>query len=856
MPFEPGLTRDGLKEIKSRMAQAAPTHFSPKELLRQHSDIIDGIVRKAFQKAQSIVSSPSVCLVAVGGYGRSELAPYSDVDLLLLYSTSQKPDLPSLIEKTLYPLWDLGLDVSCSSRSIAECLKMAQSDPYIKTGLIDSRYLDGEYEIFRTLYEQFSKKILHQKVREFADSLMKDLALRHQKHEDPTYVLEPDIKEGKGGLRDFQIGRWIIRAKYKTDRWDSILFPDQSRVLDQSLQFLWAIRNELHLLTGRKQDQLTFELQEKIAPILRFSPGTKGIEEMMRKYHLSSQQIHNFATDMLERVLFEPSSVRKASSAFKRKKLDSLFGIAHGEIFLLDPVTFKRDPSQLMTLFNHCQTRRARMSFQTEEAVREALPFMDDRFRTSESVNQTFLALLRKEELAESLLRKMHELGFLSHYIPEFSEIEGKVHYDLYHVHPVDVHSLLSVGELLKLKAGAYQKEYPLLTSLIREIEKPEILFLTALLHDIGKGVEGDHSKSGEILVAQIGDRMGLPLEDRRLMSFLVRHHLFMLETAFRRDLHEEGTILRFAGEVENVNHLKRLYLLTFADIKAVGPEAWTHWKNTLLMELFLRTSHFFEHGLGTEILPKREEVVQHLLKSLSPEIVTEYEEHLPPRYLSSYPWEEIAHHIGMARLLDKELLLVEWVIEENARARVTVCTKDRYGLFSKITGSMFLNRLNILEAKIHTWGNGVVLDTFKVEDATLDMERRLTQLKADLSSVLDGTALLRNLLLKRQESRTLHRKIIPKVPVDIRVNNQDSQFFTIVEISGEDRLGILYEITQALTDHGCDIHFARISTLGNRIVDVFYIQDEWGEKILQRDKIEHLKQSLLTHLTSEGISS
>jgi [protein-PII] uridylyltransferase len=215
-----------------------------------------------------------------------------------------------------------------------------------------------------------------------------------------------------------------------------------------------------------------------------------------------------------------------------------------------------------------------------------------------------------------------------------------------------------------------------------------------------------------------------------------------------------------------------------------------------------------------------------------------------------------ISPHIGMARLLDKELLLVEWVIEENARARVTVCTKDRYGLFSKITGSMFLNRLNILEAKIHTWANGVVLDTFKVEDATLEMERRLTQFKADLSSVLDGTALLRNLLSKRQESRTLHRKIIPKVPLDIRVNNQDSQFFTIVEISGEDRLGILYEITQALTDHGCDIHFARISTLGNRIVDVFYIQDEWGEKVVQRDKIEHLKQSLLTHLTSEGISN
>ena len=855
MQFEQGLTREGLKEIKNRMAQAAPTHFSPKELLRQYSDIIDGIVRKAFLKAQASVPAPSVCLVAVGGYGRSELAPYSDVDLLLLYS-SQKPDLPPLIEKTLYPLWDLGLDVTCGSRSISECLKMAQSDLYVKTGLIDSRYLDGEYEIFRSLYDLFSRKVLHQKVHEFADVLMKDLALRHQRYEDPAYVLEPDLKEGKGGLRDFQIGRWVIRAKYKTDRWDSILFPDQSRILDQSLQFLWAVRNELHLMSGRRQDQLTFELQEKIAPILRFSPGTRGIEEMMRQYHLSTQQVWNFANDMLERVLYEPSPVKKASSPFKRKKLDRLFGMAYGEIHLLDPVAFKRDPSRMMTLFQHCQTYQAKPSFQTEEAVLEALPFIDDRFRTSESVNQSFLSILRKGERVESLLRKMHELGLLSRYIPEFSEIEGRVHYDLYHVHPVDVHSILAVEELIKLKAGDYRKELSLLTSLIQEIERPEILLLTALLHDIGKGVEGDHSKAGEELVLQIAERMGLPDGDRRLIAFLVRRHLFMIEVAFRRDLHEEGTILRFATEIENSDQLKLLYLMSFADIKAVGPEAWTPWKNSLLMELFLRTSHFFEKGKGTKFLPKKEEVIEHLLKSLPRETVSEYEEHLPPQYLSSYSWGEIAHHIEMARLLEKESIRVEWTDEEKTGAKVTVCTKDRYGLFSRITGAMFLNRLNILEAKIHTWANGVALDTFKVQDATGDIERRLHQFRSDLTSILNGTATLKNLLSRREDPSVIRKKVIPRVPADIKVNNQDSDFFTIIEVAGEDRLGILYEITQALTDHGCDIHFARISTLGNRIVDVFYIQDEWGEKFIEKDRIDRLKQTLLNRLQPEGQSS
>lgn len=850
MQFELGITRNGLVDTKNLMAQAVSTHTPPREFLRQHSDMVDGLVRKAFQKAQSQVSSPSVCLMAVGGYGRAELAPYSDVDLLLLYSSSKKEELPPLIEKILYPLWDLGLDVSCSSRSINECLKMAQSELHVKTSLIDGRYLDGEYEFFRSLYALFTKRVLHRTVQKFAEALAKDLYLRHQKYEDPIYALEPNIKEGEGGLRDFQIGRWIIRAKYKTDRWDSILFPDHSRMLEKSLQFLWAVRNHLHLLSGRRQDNLTFEWQEKIAPILGLSQGGKGIEEMMRQYHLSTQRISNFVYDILERALHEPSWFKKTFFFFQRKKIDENFGIAYGELHLFDPVTFKRDPSQLMTLFKHCQTYQTNMNFRMEEAVMEALPFIDERFRHSEKVNRTFLAILKKGEGVETLLRKMHELGFLSHYIPEFSEVEGKVHYDLYHVHPVDIHSLLSVGELVKLSDGLHQKDYPLLTSLVREIEKPEILFLTTLLHDIGKGMEGNHSLVGAEICRRIGNRMGLAADDRELIQFLVSHHLFMIETAFRRDLHDEQVILRFANEVKNLNQLKMLYLLTFADIKAVGPEAWTSWKNTLLMELFLKTSHFFERGGVARPFLKGDEIIQKLKESLPPEIISEYAEHLPDRYLSCYQPEEIAHHIEMARSIEKELLLAEWKIGKEIQAKVTICTKDRYGLFSKMTGSMFLNRLNILEAQIHTWENGIALDTFWVEDVTKDIERRLQQFKKDLKEILSGKVSLKDLLSKRNESNGIKQKVIPRVSGEVKINNQDSDFYTIVEVTGEDRLGILYEITQVLTDHGCDIHFARISTLGNRIVDVFYVQDEWGEKIEEKPKTDRLKQILLNRLT------
>jgi [protein-PII] uridylyltransferase len=292
------------------------------------------------------------------------------------------------------------------------------------------------------------------------------------------------------------------------------------------------------------------------------------------------------------------------------------------------------------------------------------------------------------------------------------------------------------------------------------------------------------------------------------------------------------------------------LYLLTFADVKAVGPEAWTSWKDTLLMELFLRTSHLFERKETMAMALKRDEIAEQLKEALPEGIIYEYAEYLPDRYLSSYSFDEIVNHLEMARRIEKEHLLVKWEIKKEIQAKVTICTKDRYGLFSKITGSMFLNRLNIIEAQIHTWENGIALDTFWVEDSTKEMERRLQNFEKDLREILIGKVLLKDLLLKGKESNSIRKKVIPKVPGEIKVNNLDSDFYTIVEVTAEDRLGILYEIAQALTDHGCDIHFARISTLGNRVVDVFYIQDTWGEKIEEQQKVQHLKETLIHQLT------
>ena len=856
MPFDLGITRDGLHELRARLAEAPAVRSTPREVLRQYSDLVDNLVRKAFQQAQAQAPAPSsVCLMAVGGYGRSELAPFSDVDLLLLYPSSNKANLPPLIEKTLYPLWDLGLELSCSSRSISECLAMARSDLEVKTALIDGRYLDGEFEIFRQWHDRFSKRVLYRRIVKFADALTRELGLRHRKYADAAFVLEPHLKEGAGGLMDFQAGRWVIRAKYKTDRWDSVLYPDHSRMLDRSLQFLWTLRTQLHLLSGRKQDVLTFELQERVAPILGFSQGSEGVEAMMRQVHLSTQRILSYALGILGRARSEPSFVGRIVSSLKRGRTDHPFAVRGREVTVLDVTSFKRDPSQWMALFEYCQRTGLEPDYRTEEAVMEALPFLDERFRQSESVHHSFLSILRKTDRAGAILRKMHELGVLSRYLPEFSEIEGKVHYDLYHVHPVDTHSILAVEELQKLRDGRYREDYPLLTSLIHEVQEPEVLLLTALLHDIGKAGKGDHSLTGAALARGIATRLGLPAHESEQVHFLVKHHLLMSEIALRRDLHDEQAILNFASHVEDLGQLRMLYLLTFADIKAVGPEAWTSWKDSLLMELFLKTVHLLERQEAGEKMARGERILKTLRGQVPQDVLSPYSECLPLHYLSSYPAEDIADHLRMATGLEKQGLLVSWESKDSRRARVTVCTRDAYGLFSKIAGCMFLHRLNILEAQIHTWANGIVLDTFQVEDGTGDIQSRLQHFGETLEEVLGSETSLEKLLLKREDPASSFQKIVPRVPASIRINNQDSDFYTIIELTAEDRLGILYEMAHALMNHQCDIHFARISTYGNRAVDVFYVQDILGQKIEETGKLHALTETLSHLLSPRGNS-
>ncbi len=846
-PYNMEKYKEELKAKRWEIFKQNPQFHSPKTPNHRYSELIDEIIRESFHRACPEVLSSSISLIALGSYGRKELAPYSDIDLLILHNFRNHKELSTIIEKILYPLWDLGLEIGCSSRSVSECLTMAKDDLQIKTSIIDCRFLDGDYESFRKFYELFTKNILYKDVKRFASGIASEVFERWRRYETPDYILEPNLKEGKGGIRDFHIGCWLNRAKYQTDRLEFIIIPHHLKSLDQSFQFLLCLRNQIHLLNQRRQDELSFEFQEKIAPFLGFSDGSQGIEEMMRQYHMASQKISSFVHNTVDRILLDSSFLKKFFNI--KKKIDSNFIIKGRNLSILNPSIFKEDPTQLMVLFQYYQLHDVEIDLYTEEKIKEKIAFIDEHFTDSEIVSQIFISILKRGKRVTRTLRKMHELGFLVHLIPEFSEIVGKTHYDLYHIHPIDVHSIMAVEELEKLKEGYYEKEFPLLSSLIREIEAPEIIFLSALLHDIGKAREGDHSVTGSKMVYEIGQRLRLGQKDIELLSSLVRNHLLMISVALKRDLKDEQAILRFVSEIGSLPLLKMLYLLTFADLKSVGPETWTHWKDTLLMELFIKASHILEKGY---ILPffKKEMILAELKEFLPASVFSEYCEYLSDRYLSCYPLQRIIKHIQMACNLKEGPVVIENEINNDSQAIVTVCTKDRYGLFSKIAGAFSLNHLNILEAQIHTWENGIALDTFFIEDRTKDIERRLNKFKRDLGEIINDRIHLKNLIIQSRSLKDIKPKVSPIAKPEIKINNEESDFYTIIEITGEDRSGILYELTQTLTDHGCNIQFAKISTIGNRILDIFYIQDEWGEKITGQYKLEHMIKSLLACLT------
>jgi [protein-PII] uridylyltransferase len=848
------------------------------EIVGAYSTMMDHLIRYLFGVASEEFirrfpgASQRFAVAAQGGYGRGELNPQSDIDLLFLYPWKISPYVESVTEKLLYTLWDAGLQVGHAARSTGECMRLAESDMKVKTALLDARFLCGDYTLYGNFEKGVESRLLKKRVNRFVREKLTENRIRHENYGGSVYLLEPEVKEGEGGLRDLHTARWIARVKLRAKDLDAlglndVIGAEDVADLKESQDFLLRIRNELHFSTGRHQDQLTFEEQEKVSTALGFQgEGTlRGVEVFMRAYYLHASRISRQTALIIHRAVEPARPLFGAKYGFGRNLRDGV-RISKGQISVTKPEILKADPGNLIRIFDDMQKYSCQMAQETRELLREHLYLIDDEFRRSAAANIPFFEILKWKDGVYETLLEMHRCGVLGAFIPEFGRLLCMVLHDAYHIYTVDQHSLRLIKEVERLKAGEYKDSLPLLTQLAREAQKIELLYLGLMFHDIGKGFGGGHSEIGARMIRQIARRMRLNADDGALVEFLVRRHLLMTHTAFRRDLEDEKTIFDFAKTMGSVNNLNMLYLLTFADVKAVGPDVWNPWKASLLGELYVKTLHVLEEVEKGEF--EREDVRavlrriqmrvrRELSKDHGPERVNHFIESMPERYFLATAEDDIPGHFELMEQFNGKgaMTAVEHFPERDCSS-VVICTKDRPGLFAAITAVFTSMNLDILNARIATSLDGRILDVFRVShhgrSDVVMAEQKWTKFRSILDDVLSGRVDVEQLVESSQRSSFL-RKRAPKVATVIEVDNEASDGFTIVEVFTEDRIGVLFTMTHGLHQLGLSIHLAKISTNVDQVADVFYVTDANGDKIEAPDRVEEIRESLYQSLAPQN---
>lgn len=803
-----------------------------------------------------------LALVAVGGYGRGELNPYSDIDLMFLYEGKNSQCIEDVAQKLLYFLWDMRLDVGYSVRTIADCVEMGQSDLTVRTALLDSRLLMGN----RQLFDEFQKVKLTQLLSKGSDAFIRakveELRHRREKYGSTVYMLEPNVKESEGALRDLHTAMWVAKIKYKIDQprelvIKGVLTEEELGQYGDALEYLWRIRNQMHFGFGRKCDQLTFEAQTSLAAYLGYkdSGRTLAVEEFMRDYYLHAVRVEHFASHLINACAVREESALKILGYFIRRQVGEGFYVTRGELHVPDQSVLEADPSRLMKLFEYAQKQGVVPSVATKTLVRKNLHLVNDKFRRSREVNQSFFNILRSAKAVSETLQVMHHLGFLNRFIPEFEHIYCKVQHDMYHVFTVDMHSLFAVNEVVRLWQGELAGEMPLLTRIAGEVGKRELLLLAVLFHDIGKGEGGGHSEKGADMCRTIARRMGLHKEDSERLEFLVRNHLLFAHIAQRRDLHDEKMIIQFARQMGTSETLRMLYLLTYADVRSVGPDVWNDWKAMLFEELYSKTLKVLERGdfkleASSERVKKaRKQVVEILEADFPATRIKEELKALTTRHVLSNPPAEIAGHLRyLIALEDHDVHMSVSHEQERGYSSFTICTYDLPGLFSKITGVMAANGMNILGAQINTSTNGKVLDILQLNSPQgfiVTDDSRWKRVQEDMRQVLEGKVQVKALVEKRHRPSLLAERVKPRFPTRVEIDNEVSEDYTVIDIYTHDKVGVLYSITSTLTELGLYIGVAKISTKVDQVADVFYVKDIFGHKVTADDKLEELRTRL-----------
>jgi len=859
---------DGRAELTRRFAEKPTaghevTHgyaFLVDQLIRVLHDHVTGDLYPAPNRSKG----ERLTLIAVGGYGRGEMCPHSDIDIAFITPGKTTAWCEQVIEALLYYLWDLGLKVGHSSRSLDEMVRMAKGDLTIRTAILEGRYLWGDQALYEEASQRFWKDVVPGSEAQFISEKLAERNARHKRMGDSRYVVEPNVKDGKGGLRDLQtlywIGKYIHRVRDSAELVDVGLLTDREyRSFRRAEGFLLAVRSHLHTITKRAEDRLTFDLQREVAKRMNFAdrPGRSAVERFMQYYFLQAQHVGHLTGVFLAHIGEQMGQGRRPrgllASFRSRPRMYKGYRVVGGRICAPGDDWFRQDPVRLIEIFQIAEVEGLEIHPETMRMARRDGELIKDDVRRDPQANALFLKLLTGRRDPETVLRWMNEAGVFGRFVPDFGKVNAQMQFDMYHHYTVDEHTIRAIGLLSQIERGELGEDHPLATEVLPQLGSRNVLYVSTLLHDIAKGRGGDHSVLGAEIALKLCPRLGMSDDETELTSWLVRWHLLMSSTAFKRDLSDPKTITDFVDQVQTIERLRQLMLLTIVDIRAVGPGIWNSWKRQLLAELYelseerIRLGHK-RHGRKERIAAKKVKVAE--LLGAEAHFIEDLADRFDDAYWIAEPEDIIALNMPIyasAKEAEDKLTISTQYYPARGATLVTVIGDDHPGLFFRIAGAISLAGANIIDARIHTNRVGKAVDNFLVQDPLGKPFReaeQLARLQKSIEDALAGKIELVPQLAKRPLARARAESF--EVRPTVLFDNKASGRFTVIEVIARDRPALLNKLARTLFECKLMVNSAHITHFGERAVDTFYVTDLLGGKVTSHERLRQVEKSLL----------
>jgi [protein-PII] uridylyltransferase len=856
--------------------------FETSKVIRSYSFLTDQLVITTLScvlahlhPSPNPTSAERISILAVGGYGRGEMAPFSDVDLLFLAPYKLTPWAENVVESMLYILWDLKLKVGHATRSIEDCIRLARTDLTIRTALLESRHVCGDAQLSKTLDTQLWKSLFKSTGPEFVSLKLEEREQRHHKQGATRFMLEPNVKEGKGGLRDLQTLFWITKylsgAKLASEMiYQGFFTQAEHETFAQAERFLWTVRCHLHLAVGRAAEQLTFDNQVAIAAALGYKDkkGLRAVESFMQEYFRQATRVGDltriFLTALEARhVKPQPSFGARLLKAmpWRRHEITAPEGyeINHGRLAIADEKTFLAKPINFLRIFEQALASDILIHPDAMRLIVANLPRINDKLRADKKAQTMFLSLLLDYGNPERALRRMNELGVLGAFIPEFQRIVALMQFNMYHHYTVDEHTIQCISNLARIEKGELKESLPVASGILEEGVDRKVLYVAMLLHDIGKGLPEDHSIAGARLASEIAPQLGLTSAETETVEWLVRHHLIMSDVAQKRDLSDPKTVMEFAKVVMTTSRLNLLTVLTVCDIRGVGPGTWNNWKAQLIRDLYRQTKLALREGIdkfgSSQPSSDAKQALRVAMSDMPPEILErEFARHYP-----SY-WQglDTKTHKIFAQLLNQVTAdqIVTDIEPDPDRDATRACfvLQDHPGIFSRLAGALALVGANVVDARTYTTSDGFATSAFWVQDADgKPYERsRLKNLRSMITKTLKGEVVAGDALKSRDKIKKRERDFV--VPTVISFDNTGSDIYTIIEVDTRDRPGLLFDLTKTISNNNIYIASAVIATYGEQAVDVFYVKDMFGLKLYAQSKQKKIEDAL-RHAIERGVA-